>query len=408
MKTNSLSTVLVVVLLWLSACSEEQKGYEISNPFKEDIAGKAFVLSRAGVSEYVEIPAGDVVTVKDENGKLLPSQCDDLNGDGKWDELAFMVDLKKKEKKTVFFEAVETSKAPHFAKKTNIRFGDKKPPYKEILNGVRLKTNDSPSSTRAFQMEGPAWENDVVGFRNYFDARNGIDIFGKRTSKMVLDSVGLPGTPTYHELAGWGMDILKVGNSLGAGAIGISIGDILYRIGPSGEGRYKFICEGPVRAMLELTFSNVKISGRTYDIKHLVSIYAGDSFYRSKVTVSGLKGDEKLITGIVDHDMQLIKGSYKDMSYFYTLGPQAFLHEVLGMAIIVDKKDYAGSFSAPEEGDGIIKTHVVSLKIEDGKPVEFAFLAGWELQDKRLAKKYFFEDLIKQSILKLSFGESIE
>ena len=403
MKINILSIVIVVLSLWLSGCSKERKGYEISNPFGKDIAGKAFVLSRDEVFGYVEIPARDVVIVKDSKGKLLPSQCDDLNGDGKWDELAFMVDLKSKEKKHVFFEVVDESKAPHFTKNTNIRFGEKKPPYKEILNGVRLKTNDSPSSTRAFQMEGPAWENDVIGFRNYFDARNGMDIFGKRTSKMVLDSVGLPGTQTYHELADWGMDILKVGNSLGAGAIGISVGDIIYRIGPTGEGRYRFICEGPVRAMLEFTFSNVKISDRTYNVRHLVSIYAGDSFYRSKVTVNGLKGDEKLITGIVDHQVPLVKGEYKDMLYFYTLGQQAFMHESLGMAIITGEKFFAGSFSAPEKGDGIIKTHVVSLKIENDKPVEFAFLAGWELQNKELAERSSFEDLIKESILKLSF-----
>ncbi|MBK7700210.1 MAG: DUF4861 family protein [Saprospiraceae bacterium] len=47
---------------------------------------------------------------------------------------------------------------------------------------------------------------------------------------MVLNSVGIH--ENYHEMQDWGMDILKVGNSLGAGAIGLIIGDSLFRIGP--------------------------------------------------------------------------------------------------------------------------------------------------------------------------------
>lgn len=50
-------------------------------------------------------------------------------------------------------------------------------------------------------MEGPAGKNDKVGFRNYYDLRNGMDIFGKITDKMVLDTIGLTGS--YHDLSNW-------------------------------------------------------------------------------------------------------------------------------------------------------------------------------------------------------------
>ena len=343
------------------SCSNEVKRYTVSNTSGFDLIDKAVVLTREEVSKYVTIPEGKVVLVTDKKGKALSSQCDDLDGDGKWDELAFLTDLEAGQKKKVTLKAVDKSELPEFTKKTNIRFGDKKPPFKELHTATRLKSTDTNISRKAFQMEGPAWENDIIGFRNYFDARNGMDIYGKRVSRMALDSVGLPGKPSYHELAGWGMDILKVGNSLGAGAIGIKIGDILYRIGSSGKGKYRFINEGPVRAMFEFSFTGVKMGERTYNIKQIISIYAGDHFYRSKVTVSGLKGDEKLITGIVDHDVEFDKGKFAGYKYFYTLGPQAFMYEFLGMAVLVKKDVVSGSFSAPDSGDGIIKTHVVSL-----------------------------------------------
>ena len=384
------------------SCSSEKKGYVVKNPNDMGLKDKAVVLTRDEVMEYVTIPEGKVVIVNDAAGKSLPSQCDDIDGDGKWDELAFLVDIKAKENKKVFFKAVDPSEVPDFPKRTNIRFGDKKPPYKELLTAERLKTSDSPSSTAAFQMEGPAWENDIIGFRNYFDARNGMDIFGKQVSVMALDSVGLPGKPTYHELSDWGMDILKVGNSLGAGAIGLKVGDSIYHIGPTGEGWYRFITEGPVRAMFELTFKNAVIAGRKYDIKHVVSIYAGDNFYRSSVTVNGLQGDEKLITGIVNHDLPLSTGEFNGMEYFYTLGPQAFTHEKLGMALLVDKNVFAGNFSAPDSGDGITKTYVVSMNIENGKPVGFEFLAAWENQNAKYVDVKGFEELIKKSIFRVS------
>ena len=398
------SLFLIAVTALFFGCSEN-KSYVVPNPFDENITDKAVVLSHDDVAKFVTVDGAKIVLVEDNKGNVLASQCDDLDGDGTWDELAFLIDLKGGETKAVSFVTVEKSDAPQFTKRTNIRFGDKKPPYEEIEVSTRLKTNNSPSSTRAFQMEGPAWENDVIGFRNYFDARNGMDIYGKRVTDMVLDSVGLPGKQTYHELADWGMDILKVGNSLGAGAIGMAIGDSLYRIGPSGRGTYRFISEGPVRAMFEFTFTGVVIADRTYKISHVVSIYAGDNFYRNRVLVDGLKGDEKLITGIVDHDLPLNKGEYEGTIYFYTLGGQAYTHEDLGLAVIVDKKSFVDSFSAPLEGDGITKTYVVSLNLKNNKPVEYIFLAGWELQDKNVTNKDYFEGLIKKNILRMSWGK---
>ncbi len=42
---------------------------------------------------------------------------------------------------------------------------------------------------------------------------------------MVLDEVGTDTAKNYHALADWGMDVLKVGKSLGAGAMGVLMRD---------------------------------------------------------------------------------------------------------------------------------------------------------------------------------------
>ena len=76
-------------------------------------------------------------------------------------------------------------------------------------------------------MDGIAWENDKMGFRHYFDGRNCRDVFGKRVSDMVLDTVGIrpEGIPgdTYHVLAGWGRDIMSAANSFGLGGLAVLI-----------------------------------------------------------------------------------------------------------------------------------------------------------------------------------------
>jgi hypothetical protein len=394
--------VLSAGLLLLGACAQAPKPFSVVNSSAEAISGKAVVVPRAEVEALITLADNDVVVVKDLNGNVLVAQQDDLNRDGQWDELAFLTDLSANETKKVVFEAVSGDKAPTFRVRTNIRFGDKLAPHAELDNVTRLTTTDSPSSSKAFQMEGPAWENDVVAFRNYYDARNGIDIYGKRTNDMVLDKVGLPGTPTYHELADWGMDILKVGNSLGAGAIAMAIGEDIYRIGPSEKGSYRFLTEGPVRAILEFTFTNVHMGERQYNVKHQVSIVAGDHFYRSKVFVEGLQGDEAFVTGIVDlHDTPMFKGEHGKHVYVASHGAQAFNHENLGLAVLVEKDQFIDAFAAPKEGEGIVSTHLVKLKMTPGQGVQYAFLAGWELQDEGFAQKDYFESIIMKSIAKL-------
>src|SRR5690606_16675865 len=77
---------------------------------------------------------------------------------------------------------------------------------------------------------GPGIESDKVGYRVYLDWRNGFDIFGKKTSEMVLQNVGQAGFESYHHMADWGMDILKVGSALGVGGYGFWDGEKVERV----------------------------------------------------------------------------------------------------------------------------------------------------------------------------------
>jgi hypothetical protein len=389
------------LLVLLTGCQQKQY-YTISNPDNKKITDHATVLSRQEVNRFLpDTTTGLPVIVKDMHGKLVSSQCDDMNGDGRWDELVFLCDLGISESQKLIFEPVEATAYPVFDARTHLRFCRANEPYDTAWGDLRMKTNDTKFTIPVYQMEGPAWENDIVSFRNYYDARNGIDIYGKRVHEMVLDSVGIKGR-NYHELAAWGMDILKVGNSLGAGAIAIGIGDSLYRVGPCEEGGFRLISQGPVRTVFELTYTDVPAGDRLYSVNQQISMYAGDNFYRNSVKVNGLKGDEELVTGIVDmHALaadQVEVGKMKAMS---TWGKQAMNGEVLGMAVIFPDSEFRRYWEAPVSGSGIVNTHLVSLGLSADKPTKYAFMAAWELQDDKLKDKGYFNEVVKESAGKL-------
>lgn len=391
----------ILLLVVLSACQQKEY-YAVKSTDNREFTDLATVLERKEVNRFLEdTTTGLPVIVKDKNGQLIPSQCDDLDGDGRWDELVFICDLGTGESRKLTFEPIEAAAYPAFYKRTHLRFCRVTEPFDPAWGDLRMKTNDTKYTAPVYQMEGPAWENDIVAFRNYFDARNGIDIYGKKVSEMVLDSVGLRGR-NYHELADWGMDILKVGNSLGAGAIAIGIGDSLYRVGPCEEGRFRMISQGPVRTVFELTYKNVPAGDRLYSVKHRISIYAGDNFYRSSVWVNDLKGDEELVTGIVD--MYALKAEYSDIGsrkVMYTLGNQAMNGELLGMAVIVPSSEFKRYWEAPVSGSGVINTHVVSLALSAGKPTDYAFVAAWELRDEKLKNEGYFREVLTEAVRRL-------
>ncbi|WP_282037839.1 DUF4861 family protein [Saccharicrinis aurantiacus] len=391
-----ISFLILLCTIIIYGCADKTQTLTVKNSNNHPITDKAVTLSFNESLKYLNNPNGDEIIAIDSDGVFLATQNDDINGDGNIDEITFLINLKADETKQIHFKIATPDELALFPQRTNIRFGNKKAPFNEITSAKRLHSTESKLIQPIFQMEGPAWENDIVGFRNYYDARNGIDIFGKRTSIMALDSVGIKGQK-YHSLDWWGMDILKVGNSLGAGAIAIAINDSIYRVGPCKEGSYRFICEGPVRAIFELNYESVQILDRVYNIKHQISIYAGEYGYESKVWVEGLKGDEELVTGIVDlHNLPLIADETQTNHIFMTHGNQGYEDEILGMALTVDKNVFIKNKPAPKKGNGITHTFCTHLKLE--QPTEFSFHVGWEVQDPKFKKPEYFMEQLKYKL----------
>jgi hypothetical protein len=394
---------LIIILICLSACTKPDLQIILENVSDFARTDEPVVISRDTLLYMLgKIPADLVPVLRTIDGIEIPSQADDLDGDGQWDELFSLINFLPGQQLKIRIEFVNKEDVPAYPVRANVRFGDIHPPYKEISEYGRLKSTETEIGSQYFQMEGPAWENDKVAFRNYYDARNGMDIFGKRIADMVLDSVGVGTRKNYHELRDWGMDILKVGNSLGAGAIGIQRDDNIYRVGLCDTGSYKLLIDGPLRSIFRLTYEGCPAGQNSYHIVHEISIWGGSHFYKSVVTLSPSTGKEQLVTGIVNLQSENYTLTQTDgHTALITHANQAFDGELLGMGILASANDYLGIIEAPETGEGIVSTYVMIFKTT-ANPVVYYFYSGWEYQNPEFKQSEFFEDMIKADARRLN------
>ncbi len=312
----------------------------------------------------------------------IPAQFDDMDGDGTWDEVALELDFGPGASLDLSYKVVGEDELPSFEQKTGIHFGyspNKDGNFTPVSENVRPKDHVAQSKPYIYQYEGPGWESELIAYRIYFDSRNGKDIFGKTEPGVFLEKVGLG--ENYHELQEWGMDVLKVGNSLGSGSLAMLKNDSIYRLTGADEARFRIVTQGPVRSIIELTYDNWKVEDASYDLIETISIWAGKRHFQSDVTLTG-NGQDTLVTGIVNlHDLESKLAETQGAQVMYTYGIQSENKDLLGMGLIIPNDNFIAFDKAPEEGEGVVDTYTAYLKPANGK-YRFAFYTGWELENE--------------------------
>lgn len=386
----------------------------LTNPTSFQRDAELIVLSRKQLEEKTgRIPGSKYIVVSDKSRQQLVVQHDDNNGDAIWDEIVLLPSFKPFEKKalTVSFsnrpseiKAQVKAHVRHRRKNADATFGADL--LKDSIPAGQPPTDFSRQALPPFLTEGPAWENDKIGYRIYFDTRNTKDIWGKTTSRMVLGEVGTDPAKNYHQLSDWGMDILKVGKSLGAGGLALEVKqaggtDTLVRLGGVNMGKviYEKVADGPLRATFRLYYPQWKILDQLPPLQVMeeISIWGGQYFYESRVVVSGAPQNARLITGIVNlastHSHLLdTDGSVT----LYSYDTQSENKDRLGMAIQVDKRQYASAGKAPALGSDVQSTYTLAAALQPRVPVVFRFFAGWEKSDPQFLSSQGFEDFLKR------------
>jgi hypothetical protein len=343
---------------------------------------------------------GQVPVLKSDE-RLIPCQLDDLNGDGKWDELAFVVTIDARANLKIRGMWVPEETAPEFEKRTQVYLGAQNADgsFTEVTEAL------APVGLQGFpnryQSEGVGWENDKMAFRIYFDCRNTKDLFGKLTPGLILHRAGTAELGSYHELAPWGMDILHCGSSLGAGGIALIEGDSLFRLGSTAFYQYKEITEGPARAIFELKYRGWEITGKQYEAIERITLWTGKHWFRSEVTIREFPDEKQVATGIVTSRLDTLPVQFQanaDFTAILTHGKQSLNNDILAMAVLAPSEEVSrigrtsntdfykmGYQTVPEKSFSniISETYYLGQKISSGKPSVHYFFAMWGLENPK-------------------------
>jgi hypothetical protein len=237
--------------------------------------------------------------------------------------------------------------------------------------------------------EGPGWESDKVGYRFYLDQRNATDVFGKKVPELVLQNVGLDGFDSYHNLQPWGMDVMKVGKSLGIGSLGASVDGKTMRVEKTDSVNCRIVENGAVFSSIATNYSGWLIGAQKHDVRSRISIHAGTRLTRQQFDITN--PPENLVTGIVkDINAKLFTqtGSAQQWAYLATYGKQSLNSDELGLAVLV-KPSTLTAFSGDEF------SHIMQLRSGQGK-LEYYFLAAWVGEPGGVADERQFLDYVNQ------------
>ena len=243
--------ILSIALLAFSASVVAQQTFtvSVSNPSKSARADEPVVIN---LSQYGDIRSA-LVTL---DGQEIPCQLDDINQDEVFDELCFLADLKGKEQKqykvALYSEGTPRPYPARVFAEMLIR-NDKVKEKNKHTNFIESITarGDCANSYTLQHHHGVDFESELNGIRIYFDKRQTLDLYGKFQKRQELEATQFY-TQNDQKAAGYGDDVLWVGNTFGLGAFRGWDGKEPTMIDPVRSRTQRIISYGPLRTIVEI------------------------------------------------------------------------------------------------------------------------------------------------------------
>ena len=189
------------------------------------------------------------------NGTEIPSQLDDMNGDGQYDELCFLTDIAPKGRQTFTVELLPTGTPRSYEQKVyaDMMLTNKKikSTNKQDLYISSLTVDNDTNPDWMLHHHGPAFENEMVAYRIYFDHRQTVDTYGKYHKGLELKQTQF--YPDDEQKAkGFGDDVLWVGNTFGLGALRGWDGTEPQMLQDVDHRTLRILSRGPLRTVVEV------------------------------------------------------------------------------------------------------------------------------------------------------------
>lgn len=233
----------------------------------------------------------------------IPCQLDDLDDDGKYDELTFVIDMKKRERRSVTISLSTEGKPREYKARTygslSLRDRSAKNP-----KHLPIRTLTVPKESNSYQYifpHGPLLESELVGFRIYADYRQSVDYYGHRNRQLELAETAFYPTKEQKSTT-YGDDVLFTGNTYGCGTLHGWDGNSSVMFEDVRDRKYTVIASGPVRSIIETVNRGWRINSAStpVDVRTRYILYAGHRDVLIDVKFSRPVADLQLSTGVVD------------------------------------------------------------------------------------------------------------
>ncbi len=402
--------LLVIFLFSLKAYTQSFKAdypefftIAISNPLPVSRENVLVLVSSQEVNKNFKKFNPHAFVVMDGE-KEIPSQYNQKDGDNSG--IVFVLDgLSASETRQLSIRFHPSgSKSRTYPKRTQAELSYKKGgewKNREYMGGAFQNTEflrvppEHKDHSWFIRYEGPGWESDKVGYRFYLDQRNATDVFGKVTPEMVLQQVGLDGFDSYHEMQPWGMDVMKVGKSLGIGSIGSFVNGEAIRVEKTDSVNCRVVENGEVYSSILTKYYGWNVSDKKHDVHSHLAIHAGTRATQQTLTLTN--NIANVATGIVkDKAAVLIKknGDARHYGYIATYGKQSLNTDNLGLAVFFNPNDLIEVTEDPN-------SHVVKLKPSQGK-LTYYFLSAWEKEPDGIKDQKQFESYLEKVAIELA------
>lgn len=368
---------------------------EVTNPFHQSQSDAPVVINLQSLKLKFNVTSAVVASLTKE----IPSQLDDLDGDGVADELAWVMDLpahgRERLTLTLSTEAPAKSYPPRTYAQMLIRDGKKN-------KHARAESLTVPGKSNVYNLiygHGPMMESELVGYRIYFNQKQTIDPYGKFKQRLELESCSF--YPTDEQLsAGYGDDVLMVGNSCGIGALKGWDGNKATHIEPIASRTERVVTYGPVRAILEVSVKGWNYQNSRIDMTQRYMLYAGHRDLQIDCLFSEPLQEQTFTVGVqhimgtetvMESDHQGLVGSWG--RHWPVTDTVKYAKETIGIATYVpqryvrkevsDPDNFLYLISAPKERQFSYFTMFTSRKEEFGypdAPTWFAYMRQWKEQ----------------------------
>lgn len=394
MKTfSAICLALLAGELSASAQGQEKKiEVIVENPWNAEKVEEPVVIDLSSLGAGFTVKSATVFDGTNE----IPSQLDDMNGDTRADELAFVINLPASGKKTlnVTLSSLKSDKTYPARVYAEMLFRTSK--KNKYAKGYAIYADGASDTYNVQHHHGAAFESELVAYRIYFNEKQTTDLYGKFHKGLELEESQF--YPTGEQLKrGFGDDVIKVNSSCGAGTLRGWDGTQSTLIKPVAVRGQRILASGPVRTIVDAEVKGWQYQNKELNMINRYTLYAGHRDAQVDVLFDAPLDKEVFCTGVQnitghadmfsDHN-GLVASWGTDWPVNDTV---KYKKETVGLATYIpkkyvvketsDKENFLYTISAPGKSSFRYYTSFTSCKETFGYPDKekwFAYVQEWK------------------------------